>query len=162
MPVPDAAPARLEIGRVGRAHGVRGDVMVSLTTNRTERVQPGSVLYSGDRALVVETSRPHQGRFIVRFEGVAGRDAAEELRGVVLTAEPLATAGDGELWVHELVGCRVVDRSGRELGHVVAVEANPAHDLLVLHGGGLVPVVFVVAHERGVVTVDPPDGLLEA
>jgi 16S rRNA processing protein RimM len=159
--VPDAAPARLEIGRVGRAHGVRGEVMVSLTTNRTERVDPGSVLYAGDRTLVVEAARPHQGRFIVRFQGVAGREAAEELRGAVLTAEPLAGSDDGELWVHEVVGSRVVDRAGRELGRVVAVEANPAHDLLVLDGGGLVPVVFVVAHETGVVTVDPPDGLLD-
>jgi len=160
--VPDAAPARLEIGRVGRAHGVRGDVMVSLTTNRTERVQPGAVLHAGDRKLVVETGRPHQGRFIVHFEGVDSREDAEALRGVLLSAEPIADAADGELWVHELIGSRVVDRAGSELGRVVAVEANPAHDLLVLDGGGLVPVVFVVDHRSGVVTVDPPAGLFDA
>jgi 16S rRNA processing protein RimM len=160
--VPDAAPARLEIGRVGRAHGVRGDVMVSLTTNRTERVQPGAVLHAGDRVLVVASGRPHQGRFIVHFEGVDSREAAEALRGELLTAEPLADAGDGELWVHEVIGSRVVDRAGAELGRVVAVEANPAHDLLVLDGGGLVPIVFVVDHGPGIVTVDPPAGLLDA
>jgi 16S rRNA processing protein RimM len=160
--VPDAAPARLEIGRVGRPHGVRGDVMVALTTNRTERVRPGAVLHAGERQLVVETSRPHQGRHIVHFGGVDSREAAEELRGVVLSAEPLAVAGDGGLWVHELIGSRVVDRGGAELGWIVAVEANPAHDLLVLDGGGLVPIVFVVDHEPGVVTVDPPAGLFDA
>jgi 16S rRNA processing protein RimM len=160
--VPDAAPARLEIGRVGRAHGVRGDVMVTLTTNRTERVDPGVVLHAGDRRMVIGSSRPHQGRHIVHFEGVDSREAAEALRGVVLTAVPLAAAGDGELWVHQLIGSRVVDRGGAELGRVVAVEANPAHDLLVLDGGGLVPVVFVVDHGPGVVTVDPPAGLFDA
>ncbi|HZP29088.1 MAG TPA: ribosome maturation factor RimM [Acidimicrobiia bacterium] len=151
----------MEVGRVGRAHGVRGDVMVSLTTNRTERVQAGAVLYAGDRRLVVEAGRPHQGRFIVHFAGVHTREGADELRGAVLSADPIAEAGDGELWAHELIGSRVVDRAGVDLGCVVAVEANPAHDLLVLDRGGLVPMVFVVEHRAGVVTVDPPSGLLD-
>jgi 16S rRNA processing protein RimM len=145
---------------VGRAHGVRGDVMLTLTTNYTERAAAGAVLFAGDRRLVVETSRPHQDRWIVHFEGVDSRDAAEELRGVSLTADRLNPA-DGELWVHELIGSVVRDRAGAELGRVVAVEANPAHDQLVLDGGGLIPVVFVVEHAGGVVTVDPPDGLLD-
>jgi 16S rRNA processing protein RimM len=159
--VPDAAPARLEIGRVGRAHGVRGDVMLMLTTNVTERAAPGAELFAGDRRLVIESSRPHQDRWIVHFDGVDSRDAAEELRGAVLTADRLETTGGDELWVHELIDAVVRDRSGTELGRVVAVEANPAHDLLVLDGGGLIPVVFVVEHAAGVVTVDPPAGLLD-
>jgi 16S rRNA processing protein RimM len=145
---------------VGRAHGVRGDVMLTLTTNHTERAAAGTVLFAGDRRLVIETSRPHQDRWIVHFEGVDSRDAAEELRGVFLTADRL-DATDDELWVHELIGNVVRDRAGAELGCVVAVEANPAHDLLVLDGGGLIPVVFVVEQAAGVVTVDPPDGLLD-
>jgi 16S rRNA processing protein RimM len=55
----------------------------------------------------------------------------------------------------------VRDRAGALLGSVVAVEANPAHDLLVLDGGALVPMVFVVSSDEGVVVVDPPDGLLD-
>ncbi len=137
--------------------------MLVLTTNHDERAAPGTVLYIADRPLVIETSRPHQGRFIVHFAGVDSRTAAEELRGAFLTADRLDRSSDdnGELWVHELVGNVVRDRSGAELGRVVAVEANPAHDLLVLDGGGLVPMVFVVDHADGVVTVDPPDGLLD-
>ena len=87
---------------------------------------------------------------------------AHGLRGALLTAEPLAPAdGVDELWVHELVGAPVVDRSGRAVGTIVAVEANPAHDLLVLDGGALVPVVFVVGRLDGAVVVDVPDGLLD-
>ncbi|HUS61059.1 MAG TPA: hypothetical protein VMY34_02615, partial [Acidimicrobiales bacterium] len=72
-----------------------------------------------------------------------------------------------EMWVHELIGASVFDTAGAALGLVVTVEDNPAADLLVLDGGGLVPMSFVVAFDRpagdhpGRVTVDPPDGLLE-
>jgi 16S rRNA processing protein RimM len=134
--------------------------MVTLTTNRVERVAPGTIWTVGDREVVVEASRPHQGRFLVSLSGVGDRNAAAALTGVRVLAEPLDDAGD-ELWVHELIGAEVVDRDGRDLGRVVAVEANPAHDILVLEGGGLVPMVFVVEHDAGRVVIDPPDGLLD-
>jgi 16S rRNA processing protein RimM len=82
----------------------------------------------------------------------------------VLTGDPLPLDdhGDGgELWVHELVGSELLDRAGRVLGRVAAVEANPASDLLVLEDGGLVPMVFVVEAAAGRVVVDPPAGLLD-
>ena len=63
--------------------------------------------------------------------------------------------------MHEVVGAEVQDRSGATVGRVVAVEANPAHDLLVLDGGALVPMVFVVEQRDGVVVVDPPEGLFD-
>jgi 16S rRNA processing protein RimM len=154
-----ARPDRLEVGRVGRPHGLGGEVAVTFTSDRAERHAVGAVLYLDDRALVVETARPHQGRWLIRFEGVADRDAATALRGAVLSAEPLDGEPD-EWWVHELVGAEVVDVGGHHHGRVAAVEANPAHDLLVLEDGALVPVVFVVAREPGRVVVDPPAGLL--
>ena len=134
-------------------------MIVRLITNRTERVEPGTVLQSKRGPLTVRASRPHQGHFIVQFDGVPDRNAAEELRGLSLLAEPLADPD--ALWVHELVGATVVDTTGAELGSVTAVEANPASDLLVLDGGGLVPLTFLVSREPGRVVVDPPDGLLE-
>ncbi len=138
-----------------KPHGLGGEVIVELVTNRPERLAPGTVL--GD--LVVGAARPHQKRWIVRFAGVADRNGAEQLRGTVLRAAALE---DREtLWVHELIGSSVVDVSGAVLGRVEAVEANPASDLLVLDGGGLVPLRFVVNHEPGRVVVDPPEGLLE-
>jgi 16S rRNA processing protein RimM len=135
-------------------------VAVTLTTDRLERVAVGAVLWAGERRLEILASRPHQGRHLVHFEGVADRTAAEALQGAVLSAEPLEDPA--ALWVHDLVGAEVVDASdGTRLGVVAAVEANPASDLLVLDGGGLVPLTFLVRTEPGRVVVDPPAGLLD-
>jgi 16S rRNA processing protein RimM len=151
---------RLEVGRIGRAHGLRGEVHVTFTSDRAERVAPGAELTTGTRTLVVRSARPHQLRWIVAFEGVDDRTAAAQLQGQILFADALPAEED-ELWVHELIGATVRDRAGVTLGTVEAVEANPASDLLVLDGDRLVPLVFVVAHEPGSVTVDVPEGLLD-
>jgi 16S rRNA processing protein RimM len=136
-------------------------VIVSLATNRPERVAVGSVLITdAGRTLTVERSSPHRHRFIVTFEGLAGIEEAEALRGVDLSAPPLDDPD--ALWVHDLIGSRVEDPTGRVLGTVESVEANPASDLLVLDGGALIPLRFVVDSEAGVkVVVEIPDGLLD-
>ena len=156
---------RLVVGRIGRAHGLRGELADTFTTNRDERSAPGAVLYADGRKLVITASRPHLGRMLVQFAGVDDRTAAEALLGVTLAADPLAVGAaeltEGEFWVHELVGSTVVDRAGVARGSVIAVEANPAHDLLVLDGGALVPMVFVVEQRDGEVVIDPPDGLFD-
>jgi len=150
----------LEIGRIAKAHGLRGEVNVVLVSNRTERLDPGSVLSSDVGDLVVESSRPHGDRWLVTFAGHRDRSAAEALRGLELRAEPLEDPD--ELWVHDLVGCRVVSADGIERGVVTAVQDNPAADLLVLDNGALVPVVFVVdGPVDGTVRVEVPDGLFE-
>ncbi len=136
-------------------------------SNVPGRFAAGSVLHSPGGPLVVAASRPHQGRWLVRFEGVDDRSSAEVLRGTVLTADLPGDAPEGEVWVHELIGARARGRDGTDLGSVVAVEANPAHDILVLDDGALVPMVFVVevrtegAGTPSEVVIDPPDGLLE-
>jgi 16S rRNA processing protein RimM len=140
---------------------LRGEVSILPITNRSERFAPGSSMYVDDRALIVATARRHHDRWLVRFEGIDDRDAADALRGRVLTADPLSDAADDELWVHEVIGSEVRDRAGKCLGVVTGVEANPAHDLLVLDGHVLVPVVFVVTTEPGVVIVELPEGLLD-
>jgi 16S rRNA processing protein RimM len=152
---------RLEVGRIGRAHGLRGDVFVTPVSNVPERFAVGSTLWVDERPYVITASRPNQHRFVVRFEGVDDRDGADALRGKIVEAEPLGEPPEGELWVHELIGSEVRDRSGADFGRVVSVEANPAHDLLVLDGGALVPMVFVVSSGAGVVVIDPPEGLFD-
>ncbi len=143
-----------------RAHGLRGEVVVDLWSGRPERLAPGAVFSTDGGDLVVRSSRPHGGRYLVALVGIVDRTGAERLRGAVLRAPPLQVAG--VLWVHELVGAEVVTPDGRAWGRVQAVEPNPASDLLALEGGRLVPLRFVVDHRPGErVVVDVPDGLLD-
>jgi 16S rRNA processing protein RimM len=151
----------LEVGRIVKAHGIRGDVIVDLVSNRPDlRLAPGSVLSSPRGDLEVLTSTPHQNRWIVAFRGVEDRNSAETYRDTVLSAEPVE-GDDDTLWVHELIGSEVFDLNGRSYGPVQAVEANPASDLLVLSDDRLVPLVFVKTRLPGRVVIDPPAGLLD-
>lgn len=161
-----AATRRLAVGRIDRAHGLRGELVVTLTTNRLERVAVGARLYTDaslatdDAVLTVESAQPHLGRFIVRFVGVDDRADADRLHGAPLYAD--AIDDPGEWWVHDLIGAMVVDQLGVERGRVVEVQANPASDLLVLDSGALVPLRFAVelaANER--IAVDTPVGLFD-
>ena len=150
----------LEVGRITKAHGIRGEVVVVLTTDRTERLAVGAVLQTVTRGpLTVDASRPHQQSWIVSFAGVHTRNDAEALHGTVLLAAPIED--EGTVWVHELIGARVATVGGDDLGTVRAVEDNPAADLLVLESGVLIPMTFVVSTDAGVVTVDLPEGLLD-
>lgn len=150
----------LEIGRITRPHGVRGEVSVLLTSNRTERLDPGSVLETANGPLEVRSSRPHKGGWLVWFAGVEGRDEAEALRDVILLGEPIDDPD--ELWVHELIGATVVDQDGIAHGTVTRVLENPASDLLEIDGGTLVPVQFIVDHTPGEeIRVDVPVGLFD-
>jgi 16S rRNA processing protein RimM len=149
----------LEVGRILRAHGLRGEVVVDLVTNRDERMAPGTVLTTDAGPLRIVSARAHKGRWVVAFDGVADRSEAETLRGRVLRAEGIDDPD--ALWVHELIGAVVVESDGTERGRVVSIEANPAADLLVLDDGHLVPIGFVVATGGGRVVVDPPAGLFD-
>ncbi len=156
------APDLVEVGRIGKPHGLRGEVAVIFVSNRSERTRPGAVFVAGPGELRVVTARPVPGRperFIVGFEGVVDRPGAERLRGTVLSAEPIDDPD--ALWVHELVGAAVVDGSGTVLGRVAALVANPGGDLLELEAGGLVPLAFVVARTSDRIEVDVPAGLLD-
>lgn len=166
--LPDLPPKLVEVGRVLKPHGLRGQVLVDLITDRDERVGEGARLESDVGTLVVASSRrqpkraghtPHN-QWVVAFEGYDGRDGVESLRGLVLRAEPLDDPD--EMWVDDLVGAEVVlSATGAPVGTCVAVVANPASDLLELDGGALVPVVFVTEHAPGRVVIDPPEGLFD-
>ncbi len=138
-----------------------------LWSDQTGRLDPGTTLASARGPFTVFRSRPMGGSgeryrsFVVHFEGVDSRTAAERLHGVDLQAEPLDLPGT--LWVHQLFGARVRDAQGADLGRVATVEANPASDLLVLESGALIPARFVTRHDiaSGTVDVDIPEGLLD-
>jgi 16S rRNA processing protein RimM len=152
-------PALLEVGRIEKPHGLRGQVVVRLLTNRVERLEPGTELSAPGRTLLVRSASPHHDRWIVTFDGVDTREGADALRGTILSAAPIDDPD--ELWVHDLIGAEVF-ADGISRGRIVEVEANPASDLLVLDTGALVPVRFVVDVVAGTrVEVDAPAGLFD-
>lgn len=151
---------QLEIGRIGKAHGLRGEVTAVITSDRAERTVPGAVWRLRGEPYTVVAIRPFQQRWIAVLAGIATRQAAEALSGEVIWAE--AIHDPDALWVHDLVGADVVTSDGRSWGTVATVLSNPADDLLELDDATLIPVGFVT-DSSGLpdrVVVDPPDGLL--
>ena len=150
----------LEVGRIIKAQGLKGQVLVDLWSDRTERLAPGSELSTDRGPLRVSASIAHQQRFIVTFEGVDTREKAEQWRGDVLAAPRLDD--ESVIWIDQLYDAEVFDAEGIRRGVVVGVEANPASDLLVLDSGALVPLTFVTTVDPNVrIDVDVPEGLFE-
>lgn len=149
----------LEIGRLGRTHGVRGEIYLSLTSDRPERRRPGGRVFVGGTWRTITKIRESNERFLVMFDGIAVREEAAELTNETVYAEPIDD--DDALWVHDIVGSRVVDVDGTEYGIASAVLDNPAHAIIETDRAVLIPVPFVVSHTDGVVVVAPPAGLLD-
>lgn len=164
---------QLVVARVGRPHGVRGEVSVEVRTDEPDaRLVPGQVLVTDPVAagpLTIETARHHRDRVLLTFTEVPDRTAAEELRGVLLLADVAADDEDEAWHTHELVGLRVVTVAGDDVGRVADVRPMPAQDLLVveLDSGAvrLVPFVAAIVPEvdvaAGRLVIDPPGGLLD-
>ncbi|HEX8008142.1 MAG TPA: ribosome maturation factor RimM [Trebonia sp.] len=167
------------VGRVGRAHGIRGSVVVSVQTDEPDlRFAAGSRLDTDPAArgpLTVAAARWQSGELIVRFKGVRDRDAAEELRGIWLSVDSatLAPLDDpDEFRDHELIGLSVRTADGTPVG-VVADVLHHGQDLLAVRPAAssapygdevLVPFVKTIVPEvdlaAGVLVIDPPPGLL--
>lgn len=167
---------QLVVGQIVRPHGVRGELVVDIRTDEPEqRYAVGSVLATDPAAagpLIIESVRPHQGRLLVTFDGVADRTMADGLRGVLLCvdSETLPPPADpDEFHDHQLIGLTAYGQDGDELGEVIRVEHAPASELLVvrLRDGrtGLVPFVAAMVPEvdlaGGRIVLTPPDGLFD-
>jgi 16S rRNA processing protein RimM len=151
------SPQWVAVGRITRAHGVKGEVSVLVLSQVAERFEPGSRLFLGEgeqQPLTVAEARPHRQRLLVRFEGVMDRDRAEELQGSYLfvTAASAPELPEGEFWTHQLVGCEVVTDSGRSLGRIREVIRTAAND--VWAAGGDEGEVLIPALKEVVETVD--------
>jgi len=166
----------LLVGRVARAHGNRGQVIVNLDTDFPDaRFAVGEVLHVGVGGRVearrIESVRFHQGRPVIALEGVDNMDAAEALAGAELkmVAADLAPLPEGTFYHHDLVGCEVRDRSGHLVGRVIGVEGTMERSRLVVGtadgGEQLIPLVAEICVEVNpaarVIVVDPPEGLLD-
>jgi 16S rRNA processing protein RimM len=169
----------LVVGRVVKAHGITGEVVVEIRTDDPDmRFAPGSSLRGRpsrggpENRYVVESSREHSGRLLVRLDGVADRNAADALRGIlfVVDSEELPPIEDpDEFYDHQLEGLRVVTTEGRLVGNVAEVLHTAAGELLSVttESGAEVLVPFVSAIVTSVsladqtIEIDPPEGLLE-
>lgn len=169
---------QLVVGRVGRPHGLHGDVTVEVRTDDPDqRFVAGSSLATVPEErgpLTVLASRWHSGRLLVRFAGYEDRNAAEELRDTVLAIdsdELTPLADPAEFYDHDLIGLTVVTVAGELVGSVADV-LHHGQDLLVIDGTGprsgaeiLVPFVAAIVPEvdvaAGRLIIDPPPGLLD-
>jgi 16S rRNA processing protein RimM len=177
---------RVIVARVGKPHGIRGEVTVDVRTDSPdERFLPGAVLHvvwpparrgtvpaapvSAPSELTVTTARDHNGTLLLRLEGVSDRNAAERLHGALLEADVEASGDDDAWYPAELIGLRVESTGGLLLGTVVSLDQGAAQDLLgvscsdgvrrlVPFVKALVPVVDVAG---GRIVVDAPPGLLD-
>jgi 16S rRNA processing protein RimM len=161
----------VRIGQLGRAHGLRGEIALdgcSLTAEELERVRTFTWKRSGvERAVVLREARPIHGRVLVQFEGIAAREQAAELTLGTLWAERtrLPASGPGEAYTFELVGLRVVDEAGRDLGVLADVMRTGAHPIWVVRGEREIlvpatdPFIRNVDLDSGVITVALPPGL---
>jgi len=159
---------RIEIGRITRAHGIRGEVVISTHDRESEIVGEVETLWIGGSERRVTGARGTHRGWLVQLEGVATRNDAEALRGQVVEVDRAALELDeDDILLDDLIGCRVQRVDGTPWGTIAAIEGG-MQDRLVIHDGDIerqLPLVdeFVtgIDLEAGVVTVDPPDGLPE-
>ena len=174
----------LSVGRVVKAHGISGEVVVEIRTDDPDaRFAPGSTLRAKKsrgggqvRSYVVEGAREHGGRLLVRLAGVNDRDAADALRGnlLVVDSDDLPPIDEPDTYYdHQLEGLQVRTTSGQDVGVVAEVLHTAAGELLAVrpadHGSEtrevLVPfvsaIVTSVSLDDRIVEIDPPEGLLD-
>lgn len=159
---------RIEIGRVSRAHGIRGEVAIVTHNPESELLGDVDKIWVGGVERTIREARATQRGWLVLFDGVATRNDAELLRGQTVEVDrELLELDDDDVLLDDLIGCRVQLVSGAPWGTVAAVNGG-IQDLLVIHDGELerlLPLVdeFVVGIDldNGVITIDPPEGLPE-
>ncbi len=168
------------VGRIRKAHGIRGEVVVDLLTDAPDvlfasgrRVLVGTVGGNPDprgTALHIESSRPFKDSWLVKAREIGDRNAAELWRDryLLLPQDELPPPAEDELYIHDLIGMRVEEVSGAAVGTVAEVYELPQGLMLELAGerkGALIPfsdeIVTSVDADRRLIVIDPPVGLLE-
>lgn len=166
---------QVAVARIGKPHGIRGEVTVQVLTDAPEdRFVPGAVFelagIPGTSSLTVESARWNKTILILAFEEIPDRNGAEAVRGGRLMLDPEAEGGaeaEDEFYEHELAGLRLVE-DGQDIGEVTGLRTGAAQDLLVAEIGGrevLIPfvaqIVLEVDVEGGRAVVELPEGLVE-
>ncbi|WP_316740963.1 ribosome maturation factor RimM [Streptomyces sp. MK7] len=167
---------QLVVARIGRAHGIKGEVTVEVRTDEPElRLAPGAVLATEPASagpLTIETGRVHSGRLLLRFEGVSDRSAAEALRNTLLIAEvdpDELPEEEDEYYDHQLIDLDVVTEDGETVGRISEISHLPSQDLFIVErpDGTEVMIPFVAEIVTGIdleeqrAVIAPPPGLID-
>ncbi|MFD9240567.1 ribosome maturation factor RimM [Streptomyces sp. NPDC059556] len=167
---------QLVVARIGRAHGIKGEVTVEVRTDEPElRLGPGAVLLTDPASagpLTIETGRVHSGRLLLRFEGVRDRTGAEALRNILLIAEVDPTEmpeEEDEYYDHQLMDLDVVLADGTEIGRITEISHLPSQDLFIVERPDgtelMIPFVESIVTEIDLeeqrAVIDPPPGLID-
>lgn len=177
-PRPEPADDQIVVAEIQRAHGLEGGVIVRVETDYPDETfqleRSFGVTGAGpllNRELTLAAVQPHGGGLLLHFEELKDRTLAERYRGAQLTLsrEELASLGEGEFLLHDLLDLEVRLESGEAVGEVRAFYDAPSTPLLAVyteeHGEQLVPfdreIVKEVDLEEGCIVIDPPGGLLE-
>ncbi|MFB6628894.1 ribosome maturation factor RimM [Streptomyces sp. NPDC090082] len=167
---------QLVVARVGRAHGIRGEVTVEVRTDEPElRLGPGAVLLTDPASagpLTIESGKVHSGKLLLRFEGVRDRNAAEALRNTLLIAEvdpEELPEEEDEYYDHQLMDLDVVLADGTEIGRITEISHLPSQDLFIVERPDgtelMIPFVSSIVTEIDLeeqrAVIDPPPGLID-
>jgi 16S rRNA processing protein RimM len=170
---PQSEPEFLAVGRLGKPHGVRGDLILQIWTDFPERLQPGAVLLAGDDLQEVELAhvKPHQKNLIVRLAGIKSRESAARFTNLILhiPVEHAMPLPQGEFYHHELVGLTAVGDDGQVLGQISEVLVTGANDVYAVKNDDgrelLLPateeVILAIDLDAGQVQVHLLPGLLD-
>jgi 16S rRNA processing protein RimM len=167
---------QLVVARIGRAHGIKGEVTVEVRTDEPElRLAPGAVLATDPPSagpLTIASGRVHSGRLLLRFEGIDDRNAAEALRNTLLIAEvdpDELPEEEDEFYDYQLIDLDVVTEDGVSVGRITEISHLPSQDLFIVErpDGGEVMIPFVaeivteidLEEQRAVIA--PPPGLID-
>lgn len=169
------------VGRVRRAHGIRGELVIEALTDAPDAIfaagrrvfvgTPGGELAPGPQELRILRSTPFKGGLIVAFDGITDKTSADTWRArtLLVPEDEVEPPGEDQLFIHELVGMRVVRVSGEDVGEVaevfefpqgLVIEVNRAEGKAVLLPFDDQTVIGVDAEQR-VIHIDPVEGLLE-
>lgn len=161
--------ARVEIGGVARAHGIRGEVVIVTHDPDSDTLGFVAHVYVNGAKRVVNGARDTQRGWLVQLEGVVTRNDAEALRGAKIEVDRTDLELDADdVLLHDLIGCKVVLADGTPWGEIAGIDSSPGQDRLVIHDHGverLVPLVDALVPkidlDARIVTVDPPEGTPE-
>jgi 16S rRNA processing protein RimM len=162
-------PEFLIVGHVFAPWGIRGEIKVQVVTDFPDRFAPGKLVYLDGQPLEIESSRPHKRHALIKLAAIDSVQDAEKLRGRDLTIprSELRPLPEGEYYVFQLMGLRVLTTEGGYLGKIADIMATGSNDVYIVQGERgdiLIPaiddVVKSIDIDRGEVVIEPIEGLL--